>query len=111
LPAPSTAFHAANLAHIWPPAHLVATNARFLNNPKIRSRLSGVSWVAKGTQPEIPNEASGPLQLLLFLGWLAAVHTPPPPRHKNKLSLFVVSITFFTNRDRQAWYETSGHQS
>jgi hypothetical protein len=83
-----------------------------LNHPKVRDRLAGVCWSAKGAMPDLPGEKSDALRLRLFLSWLAAAWTPPPSSPGNGFfALYTAPIAFFTNKERQAWYRPSGDQS
>ncbi len=65
--------------HAWPPSHLLRADIELLNHGKIREHRWGVCWSAKGPMPAFPGDKSDPLALRLFLGWLAAAHTPPSP--------------------------------
>ncbi|KAK4034187.1 hypothetical protein C8A01DRAFT_39361 [Parachaetomium inaequale] len=86
----------ADAAQDWPPAHLAPTDAQLLNHPRIRERLAGVCWGAKGAMPDLPGDKPDPLCLRLFLGPIA---------------LFAAPVAFFTNKERQHWYRPSGDQS
>ncbi|KAK4156590.1 hypothetical protein C8A00DRAFT_30558 [Chaetomidium leptoderma] len=71
-PAAAPITTAASTSHPWPPSHLPPAEARFLNHPRVRDHLAGVSWGDKGKMPNLPGEKSDPLALRLFLGWLGA---------------------------------------
>ena len=107
-PSPSPAANAIT-AQSWPPSHLPAADRDLLNHYKVRERLAGVCWSAKGAMPAFPGDNSDPLALRLFLGCLAAAHTPvsPVPR----FALFAAPIAFMNNKERQAWFRPSGNQS
>ena len=109
--APSTSDSAAVAAdgQVWPPSHLPSTDRDLLNHHRVRERLAGVCWSAKGAMPAFPGDKSDPLALRLFLGWLAAAHTPvsPVPR----FALFAAPIAFMNNEERQTWFRPSGNQS
>lgn len=100
---------AANTSQNWPPSHLPTADVDFLKHGKIREHLGGVCWAAKGAMPVLPAEQSDPLALRLFVGWLAAAHTPPPPT--NTFALFAAPVAFMNNKARQDWFRPSGYQS
>jgi hypothetical protein len=106
---PPTAASAANASDAWPPPHLPAADARLLSQPRVRELLEGVCWTAKGPMPDLPNDKTDPLRRRLFLGWLAAAHTPRAP--DNTFALFAAPVAFMNNKERQGWYHPSGNQS
>ncbi|KAH6843321.1 hypothetical protein B0I37DRAFT_393573 [Chaetomium sp. MPI-CAGE-AT-0009] len=94
----------------WPPSHLPPADCDLLDHFKVREHLAGVCWDAKGTMPNLPGDNSDPLALRLFLGWLAAAHTPPPP-NDSPFALFAAPVAFLDNKERQAWFRPLGNQS
>ncbi|KAH6640292.1 hypothetical protein F5144DRAFT_639870 [Chaetomium tenue] len=101
----------------WPPSHLPAADRHLLDHFKVREHLAGVCWDTKGAMPNLPDDKSPPLALRLFLGWLAAAHTPPPatmtttPTTAPPFALFAAPVAFANNTERQAWFRPSGCQS
>ena len=96
-----------------PPSHLPPSDRHLLDHFKVRAHLAGVCWDAKGAMPSFPGDHSHPLALRLFLGWLAAAHTPPPASGNGTpaFALFAAPVAFANNKERQAWFRPSGHQS
>ncbi|EAQ85370.1 predicted protein [Chaetomium globosum CBS 148.51] len=113
---PAAATAAGPTATDWPPSHLPAADRHLLDHFKVRAQLAGVCWDTKGEMPNLPDDKSPPLALRLFLGWLAAAHTPPPaatttPTTAPPFALFAAPVAFADNRERQAWFRPSGCQS
>ncbi len=94
---------------VWPPLHLPAADRDLLNHNRVRQQLAGVRWSAKGSMPAFPGDKSDPLALRLFIGWLAAAHTPVLPAPQ--FALFAAPIAFMNNKERQAWFRPTGNQS
>lgn len=100
---------AASTSQPWPPSHLAPADTQLLSQPRVRELLEGECWTDKGPMPDLPGDHSEPFRVRLFLSWLAAVHTPPPP--SNTFALFPAPVAFMTNKERQAWYYPSGNQA
>jgi hypothetical protein len=107
--AAASAASAASASDAWPPPHLPAADSRLLSQPRVRELLEGVCWTAKGPMPDLPTDKTDPFRLRLFLGWLAAGHTPRAPG--NTFALFAAPVAFMNNKERKDWYRASGDQS
>ncbi|KAL2259273.1 hypothetical protein VTK26DRAFT_7107 [Humicola hyalothermophila] len=91
----------------WPPAHFTQPDTQVLNRPRIRARLSGITWRNRGAMPDLPTDKADELGLRLFLGWLGAAHTAPD----SPFALRLLPVAFHANGEAPGLVRAVGRPS